>query len=640
MTTYQEQKQKVLQLFKAAKTLAENQKNIDIKQNLEEVEKRLIEEKLFVVVCGEFKQGKSSLMNALLNEPGLFPVDVDITTNLVSSIAYGETEKITVVVGESGEQQSKEIKRAEIPEYVTEQHNKGNVRQAKMLILQSPNSQLKEGLVLVDTPGVGSLNVEHTSATYAFIPNADAIIFVSDALAPLSAKELNFLTEKIVPYCQNLIFVLTKVDSVENYENIIASNREKLAQVLKCPDSEIPIIPVSSTLKLDYLESHEAEDLEDSNFQQLEDELWDLITQKRGKILLLRALTELSRAVNEIKTPIHIELETYQQQSPQESEKLERQIQATKKRLVALQEKNADWVAQLSYGLQDIHKQLMHQFEIGFDKVHNKANEYLEDNRLLKNPTQISSLLEGDINGLMSNLSKLLSQQAAELYTEIEPASGLRFNPFDIKDLEWDNTSISVKAAKNKATGLFEKAVISVRNIGFTATPGAIIGQWVGGFTGSAIGALFGGIGAAPGMVIGQSIGVWIGGLAGVKIGVEQSLFKIKDKDKREVSKYIFPFLKQSQILCKKSLYNAITNLDQSMREELRKQIKREKDNCNNSLRSLQEARQRPQVQAQQRIQELQVLLPQINQLQKNIQQLAQVTVAISSSSDTPKKQK
>jgi putative ribosome biogenesis GTPase RsgA len=42
--------------------------------------------------------------------------------------------------------------------------------------MESPNPQLKEGLVLVDTPGIGSLNTEHTAITYAFIPNADAIL--------------------------------------------------------------------------------------------------------------------------------------------------------------------------------------------------------------------------------------------------------------------------------------------------------------------------------------------------------------------------------------------------------------------------------------------------------------------------------
>lgn len=638
MANYQQQKQKVLQLFKPTKTLAEAQKNIEIKQSIEEVEKRLIEEKLFVVVCGEFKQGKSSLMNALINEPELFPVDVDITTNLVSSITYGETEKITVVVGESGKEKSQEIQRVEIPNYVTEQHNKGNVQQAKMLTLQSPNPQLKEGLVLVDTPGVGSLNVEHTSVTYAFIPNADAIIFVSDALAPLSAKELEFITERIVPYCQNLIFVVTKIDSVANYENIIASNREKLAQVLKLPDSEISIIPVSSRLKLDYLKFQEAEDLEDSNFQELENELWGLISQERGKILLLRALTELGRAVNEIKAPIQVEWETYQQQSKQELEESERQLQATKERLAALQENNADWLTQLNYGLQDIRRQIIHQFDVGFDKVHKKANEYLDNNKLLNNPTEIASLLEGDINGLMSNLGKFLSQQTAELYTNIESASKLNLNPLEIDDLEWDKTDITFQKGKTKRTGLFEKSVVIFRNIGFTATPGATIGYWVGGIAGAAIGALFGGIGAGPGATIGQALGLSLAGLAGAKLGFDQSVSQIKDKDKHEVSKFIFPYLKQSQMLCRKVLDDAITDLEQSMREELRKQIKREKNNCDRSLRALQEARQRSQIQVQQRTQELQVILPQINQLQKNIQQLAQATITMGAVSDTKEK--
>ncbi|NER05229.1 MAG: hypothetical protein F6K17_22860 [Okeania sp. SIO3C4] len=58
---------------------------------------------MWIVICGEYKQGKSSLTNALLNEPELFPVDVDVTTSLVSTITYGEREKIMVVLGKPGE---------------------------------------------------------------------------------------------------------------------------------------------------------------------------------------------------------------------------------------------------------------------------------------------------------------------------------------------------------------------------------------------------------------------------------------------------------------------------------------------------------------------------------------------------------
>ncbi|NJL11324.1 MAG: hypothetical protein HC908_17420 [Calothrix sp. SM1_7_51] len=131
MTTYQQQKQKLLQLFQQTQAIAKQYKYPEIEQNLKESAQHLAEGKLIVVVCGEFKQGKSSLINALINETNLFPVDVDITTNLVSSITYGEQEKITVVIGEPGKGQTKEIKRDEIPDYVTEQHNANNAKKAQ-----------------------------------------------------------------------------------------------------------------------------------------------------------------------------------------------------------------------------------------------------------------------------------------------------------------------------------------------------------------------------------------------------------------------------------------------------------------------------------------------------------------------------
>ena len=279
MTTYQQQKQKLLQLFQQTQAIAKQYKYPEIEQNLKESAQHLAEGKLIVVVCGEFKQGKSSLINALINETNLFPVDVDITTNLVSTITYGKQEKITVVIGEPGKGQPKEIARDKIPDYVTEQHNANNAKKTQMLIIESPNPQLKEGLVLVDTPGVGGLNTDHTAVAYAFIPNADVILFVSDAQKPLTEKELEFV-EMIAGHCQNFIFVVTKKD-IGNYQEIIESNREKLNQTLNTPGEEITIIPVSSKIKLNYLKSQDQEDLEDSNFTTLENRLWQILNQKR-----------------------------------------------------------------------------------------------------------------------------------------------------------------------------------------------------------------------------------------------------------------------------------------------------------------------------------------------------------------------
>ena len=95
--------------------------------------------KLFVVVAGKFKQGKSSLLNAFLNKTEIFSVDIDITTNLVSTITYGKDERVSVVLGESGKETIKQIAKSDIPDYVTEQRNVKNAKQAKMLTIESPN---------------------------------------------------------------------------------------------------------------------------------------------------------------------------------------------------------------------------------------------------------------------------------------------------------------------------------------------------------------------------------------------------------------------------------------------------------------------------------------------------------------------
>ena len=104
MMTYETQKQAALNLFKDSFFIAKKLEKTDSLQYLKSAYSRLIDEKFWVVICGEYKKGKSSLTNAPLNKPGLFSVDVDITTSLVSTITYGEREKIMVVLDKPGEE--------------------------------------------------------------------------------------------------------------------------------------------------------------------------------------------------------------------------------------------------------------------------------------------------------------------------------------------------------------------------------------------------------------------------------------------------------------------------------------------------------------------------------------------------------
>jgi predicted GTPase len=626
MNTYQEQRQEIIKLFQQTQAIVEQSDRQDIAQTLAQSKQRFTEGKLFVVVAGEFKQGKSSLINALLNEKNLFPVDIDITTNLVSSITYGKEEKVTVIIGEPGQGQAKSITREEIPNYVTEQKNANNILKAQMLVIESPNPQLKEGLVLVDTPGVGGLNAEHTAVSYAFIPNADVILFVSDTEKPLTVKELEFV-DLIAHHCKNFIFVVTKKDQ-GNYKEIITSNREKLSKTLNRLENEIDLIPVSSKTKLAYLKSKDSEDLEDSNFVALETKLWQILERQRGSILTLRALADLGKALSQIKTPIQVEWEACQQ-TPSKLAEIEEQFILTQQKLQSLSKNNAIWLTQLSDGLSDIKDEIFNQYKRRMLKISSQAEAYLEDSKMLAHPEEIISTLEIEINSIVIDLTQQISNLSSELQKKIQKSTGLNLKNFQISSLtENQDNSYIFDTQKIKSTSIWEKTLNISQNASFKATIGATIGSLVGGFIGGGIGALFGGVGAVPGAGIGSQVGAFIGGLGGLVTGTKQVLSSEQDKTKRQILPEIRKFIEENQQLYYNTLSETIKDLQRSMRNELTTQIQQEKETCDRTLQSLKESKKLTQEQTTLKMAKLKPILQKINLLEQQIEQLAQAALA------------
>ncbi len=625
MSRYQLQKQAVLQLLDRAAGTARHLEAAEVAGRLAEAARHLEEGKLVVVVAGEFKRGKSSLVNALLDEPGLFPVDVDITTNTVTSITYGTPETINVVTGEPGQEETQVIGREQIADYVSEQRNRGNARGARLLVIQSPNKQLREGLTLVDTPGVGSINRQHTAISYAFIPNADVVLFVGYALEPFSRDELAFLQERILPHSRKVIFVVTHVDVRTDYQTVVANNREKLAQVLDRPAGEIEIIPVSSQLKLDYLEYGEARDLEESNFEALESALWRLLTEERGAILLLRALNDLNEALTTLSAPLQAEWGAYHEQSSRALDDQENQLKALQARLQDLTRDSAEWRTQLAYGLEDLRADILNRYQRGMKIISRKEKDYLDDGRLLKRPADIISLLESDVDALVVELEKELGRQAAALHEQLASASQLSLADVIVTTVQRPG-SVSRDANPNR-TGWWEKSLRVARTAWFTAPIGAKIGAVVGGFAGAVVGGLFGGIGAAPGAAFGAQFGAVIGGLGGLSTSSRLALDEVRHKDRQTVARYTRDYLEDSGQMCVAALNRSITDLSRSMRDELQDAIRRESETVQQTVRSLQTARRSSAEQAARRTRELQPLLERLDQLQQDADALARAVL-------------
>jgi len=173
----------------------------------------------FYVVCvGQYKRGKSTLLNALMGERVL-PVGVVPLTVVVTILRYGTPRTARVQFADGS---WADIEPDAIAEYVTEEKNPENSKGVAVVEVLTPNSLLESGLCLVDTPGIGSVFIDNTEATRAFVPHIDAALVVLGTDPPISAEEL-VLVEEIARQCPELIFVLGKADKQTDADRATAA---------------------------------------------------------------------------------------------------------------------------------------------------------------------------------------------------------------------------------------------------------------------------------------------------------------------------------------------------------------------------------------------------------------------------------
>ena len=155
---------------------------------------RLAEGRFHVAVLGEFKRGKSTFINALL-AADLLPTGVLPLTAVATEVTYGR-DGATVVHLDGARH---DIPLDEIADYVTEARNPRNEREVERVEVRVRAALLEAGVVLVDTPGLGSVYQHNTEAGRAALLEADGAIVVLSADSPLSEQErelLNLLSER------------------------------------------------------------------------------------------------------------------------------------------------------------------------------------------------------------------------------------------------------------------------------------------------------------------------------------------------------------------------------------------------------------------------------------------------------------
>jgi len=226
-----------------------------------------------VVVLGEFKRGKSTLLNALIGNQ-LLPVDVTPTTAAIHVLRYSETPLVRIHYAD-GTIQDRSYSTAVLEEYVAGADF--SPESLQYIEVGIPSPLLQHGMVYIDTPGVDDLNQQRMDVTYRFVPRADAIIFLLDATAPVRRSEQEFLVSTVLASgVERILFVANFADMVDDdeKEELLGQTERRLAAVLG--NQQYPVILLSARQALQGVLEDDTAVIEVSGFPSLLARLRDI----------------------------------------------------------------------------------------------------------------------------------------------------------------------------------------------------------------------------------------------------------------------------------------------------------------------------------------------------------------------------
>ncbi|NMR20792.1 dynamin family protein [Cellulomonas fimi] len=352
----------------------------DLSARLHQARRRLRDPHVRVLVVGEFKQGKSQLVNALVNAP-VCPVDDDVATSVPTVVMHGAEPSAALVLAPPDRPEDLADARApldrtvvpieSLTEHVSELGNPGNDRRIAYAEVTLPRQILSDGLVLVDTPGVGGLGSTHAANTMAALPTADAVLLVSDAAQEYSEPELEFL-HQAMKLCPNVACVLTKTDLYPQWRQVAEIDRKHLDDA----GVRTRLIPVSSTLRLHAARTRDGALHEESGFPALVRFLRQEVVGNAG-LLARRSMThDVLAVIDHLLLSRRSELSALE--DPGSSAAMIQDLVAARETTGELRRRSARWQQTLNDGVTDLMADIEYDLRDRLRKIAREAEDAVE----------------------------------------------------------------------------------------------------------------------------------------------------------------------------------------------------------------------------------------------------------------------
>jgi replication fork clamp-binding protein CrfC len=349
----------ILELIDHTVAIAELNDRDDLVQRLARARARIIDPRIRVVIAGQLKQGKSQLLNALLNLP-VARVGDDEATVVITVVSYGDppSAQLVVAAGPNGEPATVDIPIDDINTDLRRAPQAGS-REVLRVEVGVPSPLLQGGLAFIDTPGVGGHGQPHLSATLGLLPDADALLMVSDTSQELTEPEMWFIRQAH-RICPVGVLVATKTDLYPHWRDIVKTNAGHL-QRARVP---MPVIPVSSLLRSHAVTLDDKELNEESNFPAIVKFLGEKVLSRETDRVRDDILAEIRSAAEHLTMSVGSELAVVN--DPGLRDRLGNDLELRKREALDALEQTALWQQTLNDGFTDLSTDVDHDMRARF----------------------------------------------------------------------------------------------------------------------------------------------------------------------------------------------------------------------------------------------------------------------------------
>ncbi|MDO5346129.1 MAG: dynamin family protein [Lachnospiraceae bacterium] len=482
-----------------------------------------------VGIMGEFKRGKSTVINALLGKE-IAPADVVPASATLNRITYGLTPKATIVY-KDGRQE--EVPVEKIADYVTK-ITEGAAATSELVeqaVVEYPCQFCQNNVEIIDTPGLND-DDRMDAISEAVIPKLDAVVLVVSAGSPFSKSEAEFVRNKLMTSdVTRLIVLVNRIDTIYSEKDrvkLLESIREKIIREIldrtasvhgddskiyqdtKDKLADIKLYPLSALQALVGRTEHKPELVEQSGILAFEERLSKLLTQERGVLEILRSsavivslLAEGENALSLRIGALEMSTEEFLKNQKEAEAKIEELRQGKKEEQSRIRSQGSEIKKQMDGIVQEKYEDLENRISDFMGNYPISAEVLRSEAEMKAFQSKVGQDLEAEIKQALSDyaeqISVLLQESIGEERLRVEKYMGDLVDQLQVvgSKLQGDSAiglagTIGVDAVSNLAGWLFAVSGASV-GMGLFGLGGAIEGYRAAGAKGAITGLLGGG---------------------------------------------------------------------------------------------------------------------------------------------------